>query len=249
MRTISVYDGSDGEKGTAALMCQGYMIMKSRRLQSKIYHYVLYINYKPLYHNKLFFFFFSYSFSFCSLFLITITIMCTMTMMMTMIMTVTMQRRQYGLKSVGSWTTWIRVNKISYFTGNLKKFRFFQANFWKNFDFFRPTFEKFRFSQENFWKIRFFQANFWKISIFSGNLKNLRFARQKLVIYSYAYGQIILFFFKSHNFRTYFMYMIRYNNISRLVYMGGDLGGTEGRSPKIWGVGGPMHPSLQYFEK
>src|SRR6218665_1403824 len=28
-------------------------------------------------------------------------------------------------------------------------------------------------------------------------------------------GQIILFFFRSHHFRTYFLYMIRYRNISR----------------------------------
>jgi len=31
-------------------------------------------------------------------------------------------------------------------------------------------------------------------------------------------GQIILFRLKSHNFRTYFLYMIRYNNASRPVH-------------------------------
>src|SRR6218665_1034491 len=31
-------------------------------------------------------------------------------------------------------------------------------------------------------------------------------------------GQIILFLFKSHHFRTYFLYMIRYNNILRPVH-------------------------------
>jgi len=44
----------------------------------------------------------------------------------------------------------------------------------------------------------------YTISIFSGNCS-----------FTAGSGQIILFLFKSHHFRTYFLYMIRYNNISR----------------------------------
>src|SRR6218665_132105 len=85
-------------------------------------------------------------------------------------------------------------------------------------------------------KIRFLQANFRTISIFQAILqKNIEFFRQisqnfdffrqlkkfdfpskKLSIYSYFWA-IILFLFISNHFRTYFLYMIRYNNISRPV--------------------------------
>src|SRR6218665_1960300 len=37
-------------------------------------------------------------------------------------------------------------------------------------------------------------------------------------IYSYSSGQIIIFLFKSNHFRTYFLYMTRYNNILRPVH-------------------------------
>jgi len=62
--------------------------------------------------------------------------------------------------------------------------------------------------------MRFFQANFRKISIFSSNFdfpgKNWPFTATSV--------QIILLILKSHPFRTYFLYMIRYNNISRPVH-------------------------------
>src|SRR6218665_3845363 len=64
-------------------------------------------------------------------------------------------------------------------------------------------------------KNQFFLANFEKFRFFSGNfIKKFRFSRQNWP-FTAASGQIILFFFKSHHFRTYFLYMIRYNNISR----------------------------------
>ena len=62
-------------------------------------------------------------------------------------------------------------------------------------------------------KFRFFQANFRKKSIFSGNLKKLDF--QAKIGHS---GQIILFLFKIHHSRTYFLYLIRCDNISRPVH-------------------------------
>src|SRR6218665_3930486 len=56
-----------------------------------------------------------------------------------------------------------------------------------------------------------------------------RFSRQKLPIYSYFWANyIILFLFKSHHFRTYFLYMIRYNNILRPVH---DPSATPPRRP------------------
>src|SRR6218665_3135519 len=74
-------------------------------------------------------------------------------------------------------------------------------------------------------KISIFRAHLSEISIFSGNftkfLKNFDFLRQfkkidfpgKNCSFTATSGQIILFLFKS--LRTYFLYMIRYNNISR----------------------------------
>ena len=44
-------------------------------------------------------------------------------------------------------------------------------------------------------------ANFGKISIFQAKIGYLQLGP--------IYGQIILFLFKSHHFRTYFLYMIR----------------------------------------
>ena len=39
-----------------------------------------------------------------------------------------------------------------------------------------------------------------------------------MLLFTATFGQIIIFLFKSHHFRTYFLYMIRYNNISRPVH-------------------------------
>ena len=102
-----------------------------------------------------------------------------------------------GLKSGGSW---IQVNKISIFQANFREISiFFQAisqqilifpgKFLKNFDFFRQILKNFDFPGKN--------CSFTATS-----------------------GQIILFLFEGHHFRTYmhFLYMIRYNNISRPVH-------------------------------
>src|SRR6218665_1640334 len=63
-------------------------------------------------------------------------------------------------------------------------------------------------------KSRFFQANFRRISIFSGNFtKNFDFPGKNRS-FTATSEQIILCFFKTHRFRTYFLYIIGYN-ISR----------------------------------
>jgi len=116
------------------------------------------------------------------------------------------QRRQSGLKSGGG--SWIRVTKISIFQGKFSRnFDFFQAilqkilifpgKFLKNFDFFTQIFKKFQFFRQ-------FKENF----NFPG--KNCSFTA--------IFWQIFTFPSKSHNFRTYFRYMVRYNNISRPVH-------------------------------
>src|SRR6218665_4022901 len=63
-------------------------------------------------------------------------------------------------------------------------------------------------------------------------------------IYSYLW-QIILFLFKSNHFRTHFLYMIRYNNISRHVHDPNDPLRPFLRPPcpKYWGRD-PQPPGL-----
>jgi len=53
-------------------------------------------------------------------------------------------------------------------------------------------------------------ANFRNISIFSDNLKKIEFPGKNWS-FTATSGQIILFLFKSHHFRTYVLFMIRYN--------------------------------------
>src|SRR6218665_1315670 len=68
----------------------------------------------------------------------------------------------------------------------------------------------------------FFRQFYKRISSFA-NFRNFDFFRQlkkfdfkaKNCPFTATSGQIILFLFKSNHFRTYFLYMIRYNNISR----------------------------------
>src|SRR6218665_1427509 len=55
-------------------------------------------------------------------------------------------------------------------------------------------------------------------------------------------GQIILFLLKIHHFRTYFLYMIRYNNISRPVHDPPSTSRTL--CPKSEGVTTPKPPGL-----
>src|SRR6218665_1624215 len=70
-----------------------------------------------------------------------------------------------------------------------------------------------------------------QISISTGKFpKNFNFFRQlknsnfqaKNCPFTATSGQIVLFLFKSNHFRTYFLYMIRYNNISRPVHDSND---------------------------
>ena len=96
----------------------------------------------------------------------------------------------------------------------------FRNKFAKNFDFFRVI----------LYKMPIFTANFRKISIFQAKIGYLQ-----LFLW-----QIILFLFKSHHFRTYFLYMIRYNNISRPVHdptnpLRPTLRPSTTPLPKIWG--------------
>src|SRR6218665_852864 len=59
-----------------------------------------------------------------------------------------------------------------------------------------------------------FPVKFMENFDFSGNLKKIEFPGKNLPFTATSW-QIILFLFKSHHFRTYFLCMIRYNNISR----------------------------------
>jgi len=117
----------------------------------------------------------------------------------------------------------IRANKISIFPDKFpRNFDFFNQ-FYKNFDFSRQIFKNFDFFRQIFKNFDFFRQ-FLKKFDFPG--KNCSFTAASL--------QIILFIFESHHFRTYFLYRIRYNNISRPVH---DPSVTpHDPLPKIWGV-------------
>ena len=101
--------------------------------------------------------------------------------------------------------------------------------FHKKFRFSRKISPKFRFCFRQFKKKSIFQGKFaknydffqvilYKIPIFHGKFpKNIYFAGKNWLFTAIS-GQIILFLFKSHHFRTYFLYIIRYNNILRPVH-------------------------------
>ena len=111
-----------------------------------------------------------------------------------------------------------------------EKIRVSSGNFTKHFDFLRQIFKKFRF----------FQAKFQKISIFSGNFQKIPIFQAKISLFTATSGQIILFLFKSHHFRTYFLHMIECNNISRPPEQ--NLGG---RDPQALRIDAPAHACLQ----
>src|SRR6218665_898669 len=97
--------------------------------------------------------------------------------------------------------------------------------------------EKFRIFSGNFTNKSIFQANLRKISIFSGNFtKKIRFCRQFYWLFTAISGQIILFLFKSHHFRTHFLYKYRYPRPPR----------PSPHDPlsKIWGGRDPNPPGL-----
>ena len=76
------------------------------------------------------------------------------------------------------------------------------------FDFSRQILEKFRFFSGNFTKkLHFLQANFEFFSQFKNNFD----FPDKNWLFTAISGQVILFLFKIHHFRTYFLFMIRYN--------------------------------------
>src|SRR6218665_1626515 len=103
-----------------------------------------------------------------------------------------------GVNLVEIWGSWIRVKRILISTGK----------FPKNFNFFRQFYKNIEFS-------RLISENF----DFFRQLKKLIFEAKKCPFRATS-GQIIQFLFKSNHFRTYvyFMYMIRYNNISRPIH-------------------------------
>src|SRR6218665_2725508 len=68
--------------------------------------------------------------------------------------------------------------------------------------------KKIYFSRQIFENFDFFRPFHTKMLIFSG--KNWSFTATS--------GQIILFLYKSHHFRTYILYLISYNNMSRPVH-------------------------------
>ena len=109
---------------------------------------------------------------------------------------------------------------------------FFQVISQKNFDFSRQIiYTEFRF--------------------FGQFHKKLRFSRQKLAIYSNFWANYSISI-QSHHFGTYFLYMIRYNNILRPVH---DPHGSlcnpcdppTTSLPKIWGVATPKPPRIDAY--
>src|SRR6218665_1254138 len=91
-----------------------------------------------------------------------------------------------------------------------KKNRFLKANF-RKISILSGNFTKeYRILQANFRKFQFFQA-----------IKKIRFSKQNIYIYSYLWANYSISL-QSNHFRTYFLYMIRYNNISRPVHDSND---------------------------
>src|SRR6218665_1897212 len=100
------------------------------------------------------------------------------------------------------WGSWIRVKKISIFTGK----------FPKNFNFFRQFYKR----------ISSFAGKFPKILIFSGN-KKIDFPSKKVHL-QLPLGKLFYFSSKVTTFEICHtsLYMIRYNNISRPVHDSND---------------------------
>src|SRR6218665_2041515 len=109
------------------------------------------------------------------------------------------------------------------------------GKFPKNFNFFRQFYKR----------ISSFAGKFPKILIFFQAIKKNSIFQAKNCPFIATSGQIILFLFKSNHFRTYFLYMIRYNNISRSVDDSNDPPATLPATPlpKIWGRD-PQPPKL-----
>ena len=134
------------------------------------------------------------------------------------------------------------------FLGNFTNNFNFLGKFPKIFDFVSGNFTKKSFFQGKFAKnFEFFQIILYKIPIFHGKFpKNIDFPGKNWLFTAIS-GQIILFLFKSHHFRTYFLYMIRYNNILRPVHDPTTAPMTP--LPKIWGSRPPKPPGLTSMTK
>src|SRR6218665_3583492 len=87
----------------------------------------------------------------------------------------------------------------------------------KNFDFYRQISEKFQVFQAILQKNIEFCRQISENFDFFQAIKIIDFPSKKS-LFTATSGQIILFLFKNNHFRTYFLYMIRYNNISRPVH-------------------------------
>jgi len=94
--------------------------------------------------------------------------------------------------------------KNSIFTGKFPKKLDFSGKFPKNFDLFTQISKI----------CRFFRQKFPNDPLFSHFLKNFYLSRQICHLQQNSW-QIILFRLKCHHFRTYFLYAIRYNFVSR----------------------------------
>ena len=113
------------------------------------------------------------------------------------------------------------------------------GKFQKHFNFFRQFYKRIVLSS--------FSGKFPKIVIFQA-IKEIDFPSKKCP-FTATSGQIILFLFKSNHFRTYFLYMIRYNNMSRPVHDPNDppaiIPAIPTRPPcSKYGVRDPQPPGL-----
>src|SRR6218665_2474437 len=80
----------------------------------------------------------------------------------------------------------------------------------KNFDCSRQILEKFRFLEANVREILIFSDKCFFKFRFSGNFRKRFDFPGENGSFAASSGQIIPFLFKSQNFRTYFLYMIKY---------------------------------------
>ena len=138
------------------------------------------------------------------------------------------------------WFFQVISQKNSIFQGKFPKNFNFLGNFTKHFDFLEKFIKNFDFS-----------GNFTKNFDFSKQIfDKFRFFKQFYYLFTATSGQIILFLFKSHHFRTHFLYMIRYNNILRPVHDPHNPPATplwlpnDPPCPKSEGVATPQPPGL-----
>src|SRR6218665_2421404 len=88
-----------------------------------------------------------------------------------------------------------------------------------------------------------------KKSIFQGKFPNSFDFSGKNWPFTATSGQIILFLFKSHHFQTYFLYIIRYNNISRPLQPPSTHTTSTTPLPKVCGSRPPELTPLVYLAR